>query len=90
MAAYTDVILDLRQGYTPAQIAKRHDCSLSWVELVAGVRKPDTASRRRQEAGKREGRVIPFRMPLVTSSIAPPVLWRMSCPLGRVAQARAA
>jgi len=87
MAARTDLILDLRAGYTPAQIAQRHECSLSWVELVAGTRQPDTASVRRAAAGQRTGKVIPFHMPLVTSQVAPPILWRISCPLGRMSRA---
>jgi hypothetical protein len=89
MAARTDVILDLRQGYTPAEIAKRHDCSLPWVEIIAGVRTPESAFSRQRAAGQHTGRVVPFHMPMVTSNIAPPVLWRIPSPMGRMYRAAA-
>lgn len=87
MASKTDLILDLRKGYSPREIATRHQCSLAWVEIVAGTRQPDSASNRRRAAGKPTGTVVPFIMPVVTSRIAPASMWRMGCPLGRIARA---
>lgn len=86
MASRTDIILDLRAGFTVEQIANRHKTDLRYVQIVAGA-EPDSASNRRRKAGKPVGRIIPFRERHVVSRIAPPILWHITCPLGRIAKA---
>lgn len=53
MASRNDIVLDLREGYRPEEIAIRRQANLIWIEIIAGKRIPDCADIRREQRLKR-------------------------------------
>jgi hypothetical protein len=58
MAAKIDLLMKLREGRSCEAVALHFQCSLAWVEIVAGKRIPDCAFSRRAGISLRPGKPI--------------------------------
>ena len=56
MASRNDIVLDLRAGFSPEDIAVRRQTNIVWIEIVAGKRIPECACIRRARRQRRLGR----------------------------------